>query len=204
MDRAAFYRSIRASLFGGHMSQAQVEGCEVILDEWDAEAKRVGAYGRRQHLSYMLATAFHETAATMQPVREGYYLGEESGKAERYRKKLRYYPWYGRGLVQLTWEANYQKADDELGLHGTLIGNPDLALDHTIAVRVMFAGMRAGWFAGDRKGRHTLARYLYPGHTDFIGARRIINGQDCAVQIAGYAEKFDDAILAAVATAAPA
>ncbi len=200
MNRAKFYISVRPSIFGGRMSAEQVAGCEAILDGWEAAAAANGGiYGRRQHLSYMLATTFHETAASMQPVREGYYLGEESGKAERFRKKLRYYPWYGRGLIQCTWEANYRKADDALHLNGRLIADPDLALEPAVAVEIMFAGMRDGWFAGDKKGRHTLARYLYPGHTDFIGARRIINGTDKAALIAGYAEHFDEAILAAVA-----
>ncbi len=59
--------------------------------------------------AYALATACHETAYTMQPVREAFWLSENWR-----RTHLRYYPFYGRGYVQLTWKANYERADREL------------------------------------------------------------------------------------------
>ena len=62
----------------------------------------------RNQAAYVLATAYHETAHTMKPVRE--YGGET------YLKKKKYYPYVGMGYVQLTWDYNYKKASDKLGV----------------------------------------------------------------------------------------
>jgi predicted chitinase len=135
----------------------------------------------RNQLAYLLATAYHETAHTMKPVAEGYWIKN----AEAWRKKnLRYYPWYGRGFVQLTWEANYKKASQELGVD--LINNKDLAMDPTVAAKIAVLGMVEGWFTGKK-----LSDYCTLGKSDFLNARRIINGMDAAAKIAGYAEQYD-------------
>src|SRR5690606_20027801 len=60
MSRAAFFASVRKSLFNGRMGWKQVEGCERILDE----CKKRGVTDPG-HVAYILATAFHETARTM-------------------------------------------------------------------------------------------------------------------------------------------
>jgi putative chitinase len=183
MERAKFYAYVEKNLTKYTLHSSQKQGFEAILNEWDKQGG-----GLRYHLSYMLATAYHETAATMQAVREAYWLSEGWR-----RKHLRYYPWYGRGLVQLTWDYNYKLADEKLGLQGSLVANPDKALDPVIAVDVMFKGMAEGWFT-----KKKLSDYLYKGHQDWVGARHIINGTDKAEVIAHYAEVFDAAILAAV------
>ncbi|UXN74523.1 hypothetical protein N8D56_05115 [Devosia sp. A8/3-2] len=61
----AFFASVRSSLFGGALSQARVNGINAI-----GEARTIYGDGDRRKLSYIPATAFHETAHTMQPVRE--------------------------------------------------------------------------------------------------------------------------------------
>lgn len=189
MNRLKFYVAIRTSLFGGRMGQQQVNGVESILNQWEADAAaNGGVYGLRYHLSYMFATVYWETRQTMEPVREAFWLSEAWRKAH-----LHYYPWYGRGLVQLTWESNYRKADDKLGLKGALIAHPDLALDLILATKIMFRGMAEGWFTGRK-----LSDYLYRGHQNWVGARAIINGTDKAETIAAIAEHFDSAILAAL------
>ena len=67
----------------------------------------------RNQAAYIMATAWWETAHTVEPVKEAYWVKN----AEAWRKKnLRYYPWYGRGYVQLTWERNYIHAGKQLGL----------------------------------------------------------------------------------------
>lgn len=134
--------------------------------------------------AYVMATAYHETAFSMKPVREGYYLGEP--KAENYRKTLRYYPWYGRGYVQLTWDYNYEKADNLLGLEGTLIKNPDRALEPEIASHVIARGMLEGWFTGQK-----LSDYINSTKKDYYNARRIVNKTDQASKIAGYAQQYE-------------
>lgn len=82
----------------------------------------------------------------MQPVEEAYYLG---ARAETYRKTLRYYPWHGRGFVQLTWRKNYVRAGKELSID--LTTDPDLAMKPDVAVRVLVHGMEQGWFTGQRQ-----------------------------------------------------
>lgn len=135
----------------------------------------------RNQLAYVLATAEWETNKTFLPVKEAYYLGK---KAEPYRKKLRYYPWYGRGFVQLTWEANYRKAGNALEVD--LIKNPDKAMDPDIAAAILVVGMRDGWFTGKK-----LSDYITLKRSGFVDARRIVNGTDKASEIAELARKHD-------------
>jgi putative chitinase len=100
--------------------------------------------------------------------------------------------------VQLTWQENYARADDELGLEGTMLEEPDRAMEPDIAARIMRAGMLEGWFAGDRHGRHTFAQHLpengNASEAQFKSARRIINGTDRDLQIARYANFFQGAL----------
>src|SRR3954465_1709656 len=66
LDRQFFFDTVRHSLFKGSLAPAQIEGMNAIFDYWDANL----ATADRRWLAYILATAFHETAYTMQPVRE--------------------------------------------------------------------------------------------------------------------------------------
>lgn len=66
----------------------------------------------RLRQAMFLATVTEETGG-FKYFEEGGYLSTTE-KIEAFQKKLRYYPWYGRGLIQLTWQENYQKASDAL------------------------------------------------------------------------------------------
>jgi hypothetical protein len=102
----AFFDSVRESgLFGSVLKPDQVKGLEAVL----GAAKAVG--WPLAFTAYALATAAHETAHTMQPVREAFWLSE----SWRRTHLARYYPFYGRGYIQLTWRANYEKADRSWG-----------------------------------------------------------------------------------------
>lgn len=185
-DLGIFFNQVRPSLFGGKLTKLQVSGMEAKLKAFQENRFPLS------WAAYSLATSYHETAQRMQPVREGLSASDAWRKAN-----LRYYPWYGRGDVQLTWEANYKRADAELGLGGKLIKNLDLALDPDISARIMIRGMTEGWFAGDSKGRHTLQRHLpneIAKKSDFTSARRIINGVDKALAIAEQAMLFQEAL----------
>lgn len=175
-DPAAFFAGVRAKF--GALETPQVEGFNVLLkamERWDV-----------YDTAYGLATAWHETNGTMQPVAEAYFLGD---KAEAWRKKnLRYWPWYGRGYPQTTWEANYKRADDALGLGGRLMADPNLMLTADVAAPTMVRGMTEGWFTG--KKNSDFAR------GDYVGRRKIINGTDKADLIAGYARAFEAALTA--------
>src|SRR5689334_6390280 len=190
-NEQAFFDNIRDSgIFGSALKPDQVKGLQTVCSAAKAANWPVA------FTAYALATACHETAYTMQPVREAYWLSENWRKSN-----LRYYPFYGRGYVQLTWKDNYEKADRELDLSGKLSGNLELALDPDIAARIMVRGMQEGWFAGDKTGkRHTLARHLpatgAANEAQMTSARRIINGTDKAGKIAAEAIKFQKALQA--------
>ncbi|MCK5934508.1 MAG: hypothetical protein KAG89_20335 [Fulvimarina manganoxydans] len=186
MDRKRFYDVARQGI--GALTQANVDGFERYLNEaW----RRNTALDR---LAYILATVFWETGRTMQPVREAFHLGS---RADAYRKRLRYYPWYGRGDIQLTWEGNYRKAGDAIGVD--LIANPDAALDPENAVKIAFEGMEQGWFTGKE-----LEDYLDGVDEDdqedlreFASARRVVNGTDKQIDIGKLALTFEAALRAA-------
>ena len=149
----------------------------------------------RNQLAYLLATAYHETAATMKPVRET--LASTDAKAKEILTKswkAGKLPWvksdywssgfFGRGYVQLTHKENYQKAGEKLGID--LVGNPSRALESSVAVEIIALGMQEGWFTGKK-----LFDYITLQKSDFVGARKIVNGTDKADLIAGYAKQYD-------------
>ena len=136
----------------------------------------------RNQAAYVLATVYHETAHSMEPVEEGYYLGKD--KARRHQKTLRYYPWFGRGFVQLTWEPNYLKASKKLGVD--FIADPTKAMDPELSAEICVLGMKEGWFTG-RKLRQTITLFK----SGFVKSRGIVNGKDKAHAIAAYARAYD-------------
>ena len=135
--------------------------------------------------AYMLATAKHETANTFAPIAEyGKGKGLPYGKPDR-KTGLVY---FGRGYVQLTWAKNYQTMGTVLGL--PLYTQPDLALRYDVAYKIMSYGMTHGTFTGV-----ALSRYINEGKTDYLNARKIINGTDKADLIAGYATAIEQMLL---------
>ncbi len=136
----------------------------------------------RNQAAYILATAYWETARTMKPVKEAYWLSEDWR-----RKNLRYYPWYGRGYVQLTWEANYKRAQNKTGY--CVHDDPANALEADAASIILVVGSMEGWFTGKKIGD-----YITLQKSDFRNARRVINGTDKASQIAEIARDYDAAL----------
>lgn len=181
MDRAKFFAAVRSPLFAGKLSERQVQGIDAILDEAERRSTPLN------HLAYMLATAFLETARTMQPIAE---YGKGAGRKYGVKGKYGQVP-YGRGYVQLTWDSNYERADKELGLGGKLLRDFNLAMRQDIAAKIMFVGMTEGWFTGKKLGDYIGAK------VDYVGARRIINGTDKAKTIASHAAVFERALKAA-------
>jgi hypothetical protein len=181
MTRSQFFASVRTSLFGGSLTTPQVKGMEALLDAAQSLAD--------DEIAYILATAFHETAETMQPIAEyGRGKGRKYGLPGRNRGQIP----YGRGFVQTTWDINYERTDRELGLGGKLIANYDLMLsDVAMAAKAAVRGMVEGWYTGKK-----LADYFDGGKCDFALARKIINGTDKAEKIGGYARLFLKAIQA--------
>lgn len=196
MDIAEFFNHTRAGVMGPRLSVDEVVGSEAVINA----TKGLPI----SYVAYALATAWHETAHTMQPIKE--YGGEEyffrmydiNGHRPYKAKELgNLYPgegakYCGRGYVQLTGKNNYKKAGDIL--QRDLVNNPDLAMDPEIAAEILRQGMVDGWFTGK-----SFSSYL-PGckpaaRISFQKARRIINGTDDAKLIADYAMSFQEALL---------
>ena len=133
----------------------------------------------RSEIAYILATGYWESAHTMEPVVEAFWLSEEWRK-----RNLRYYPWHGRGLVQITWERNYKHAGDRLGVD--LTTDPSKVMEPEIAVDILVRGMIEGWFTGRK-----LSDYITENKADYRGARRIVNGTDQARAIATLAQQYE-------------
>lgn len=177
---AAFFTKVRE--FFGSLSQAQVDGFNILLAATSALALR--------HRAYILATAWHETAETMQPIHErgarGYFGKYETGT--RLGKRLGNslpgdgYKFRGRGYAQITGRRNYATASRVTGVD--LVAYPDKALEPAIAARIIVSGMTTGWFTGKK-----LADYQ-----DYLDMRRTVNGMDRAGDIAGYASRFETAL----------
>ena len=183
MNKEMFYGDVRARL--GRLSALQVSGFETVLAALEGLPLSWQAYA--------LATCWHETNKTMQPVREAYWVSEAWRK-----KNLRYWPHYGRGYVQLTWDYNYKKADDELALGGSLIANLDRAMEPEIAAKILRIGMTEGWFTGKKFSTYLPSEGVAK-KAQYIQARRIINGLDKADLIEDYAQAFERALRGAFA-----
>lgn len=202
IDRKAFFAGIRYGPFDGNLTSAQVRGITAILDEW--ERRKLTDL---RWLADILATAKWETDHTMQPIREhggpAYFkrMYDPHGSRPALAKRngntkpgdgARY---CGRGYGQLTWRNNYRAMGELLGQ--PLEDQPDLAMRPDIAAQIMFEGMIRGSFTGKK-----LADYFNAKTTDWVNARRIINGTDRAIEIANIAKLFYADLSAATRLAA--
>lgn len=203
MDHAVFFAQVRRNLFGGSLTQSQVEGMDHTLAEFEVRGS-----GDRRHLAYIMATDYHETGRRMQPVREGFAkddAGARAAVAKLYRDgkiKTNYAApgsygnsFYGRGDVQLTHEANYKKLGDILGID--LVKYPDSALDPFISKRILVEGMLRGASNRGDFTKYALEDFISGAKCDYLGARKVVNGTDKAALIASYASAFESALITA-------
>lgn len=177
MSRAAFFTSIKGSIFKGKFSQSQVDGINRLLDAMgDIEDS---------YKAYMLATVYHESAHTMQPITEygsrSYFDRYEGRKGLGNVQPGDGYKYRGRGDVMITGRRNYTLFKELLGLD--LVNKPELALDPKVSARILIKGSMEGLFTGKALTKCS----------DFVQMRRVINGTDKAHLIAGYAESFLEA-----------
>lgn len=182
MNRIVFFDNIKEL---GPFNKSQVEGFDVILDEYQRRNTSLA------FMAYILATAWWETAKTMKPVKEAFYVKN----AEAWRKKnLRYWPYYGRGLIQLTWEYNYRLASKKYGVD--FIKYPDLVMDLKYAIPIIFDGMIEGWFTTKRLDDYIddIDESDDEDLREYTNARRVVNGTDKAVTIGKLALLFEKAL----------
>ena len=200
IDRRIVFAGLRNAVFGGRLSQAQVEGVEAVLTRFSARC-----WADPRWMAYMLATAHHETGGTMQAVRETFAATDEAAverlerafrsgklptvKTPYWRRDATGRSYYGRGLVQITHRENYERMSRVTGLD--LVAEPELALRLDVAATILVVGMTEGLFSGAR-----LADFFCGMKADWSGARKIVNGTDRAGKIAVTARTFDAAIRA--------
>ena len=167
IDRLKFFRNYPFR----PLSQSQVDNLNFIMDKMDASTP----LSMLSEYAYVLATIKHETADTFAPV-------TEQG-SQKYLSSKKYYPYIGRGYVQLTWKFNYEKFGKLLDI--PLVENPALANEPGNAWRILELGITKGLFTGKK-----LSDYITEEKHNFYHARKIINGLDCAGLIEAYAEKY--------------
>ena len=206
---AAFFASVRASLFGGALTQGQVNGLNAVADAFAEHGD-----GDIRKLAYCLATKYHEVGEAMAPKVESltytsasriravwpsrFKTLADAAPYVRQPQKLANFvygdradlgndrpndgwTYRGRGDAQLTGKGRYARFSALVG-YG-LVGNPELLLDVKIAAAVLVIGLVRGEFTGRR---------LADGVPDFVAARACVNGDGRAngKKIAGYAKKF--------------
>lgn len=202
MNKKKFFDNIRKNLFGGVLTQKQVTEIESILDKC-LELKLDNRY-----IAYILATAYHETGRKMEAVTENLNYSAQGllktfpkyfdkTTAQRYARNDRAianrvyanrngngnessgdgWKYRGRGKAQITFFNNYKAFGIE--------NNPDFALDSEMSTRIIIEGMLKGIFTTKK-----LSDYFNDKSTEWVNARKIINGMDRADEIAVYAKKF--------------
>lgn len=183
----AFFNAVRANLYAGALSQAQVNALEAINAAWEQYGD-----GDDRKLAYIFAVAHHETAQFkyMREIwgptkaQKGYEGRADLGNTLAGDGKK----FAGRGFVQLTGRRNYADWSKRLGLD--LVKEPSLVESYPVASRILVQGSMLGTFTGKKLGDY------FGDNADWAGARRVINGTDKAQMIGHYAMSFCAALLA--------
>jgi putative chitinase len=206
MDRKEFFATLRrrgSGVFGTSLSQQQVAGVEAILDEGEKRGTSVF------HLAAILSEIYHETGGQMLPVKETVYASSKDrnpsdavviqrlekafAKGQLSWVKTPYWRdgWFGRGLIQLTHKANY----DKFGV------TKAQALDLKTSVRIVFDGMIGGKFTGKKLSDYDLIVTKTPLVMSFryYASRAIVNGDVAGNggHIETYGKAFEAALRAA-------
>ena len=190
VDKKKFFGSYK-SIFG-LLRSTQSTGLERLVDFFNEDEQQ---YDLR-HVAYMLATVKHECADRWEPITEfgkpPYFakyefntnLGRDLGNIHPGDGLL----YKGRGYVMITGRANYSRFSKKIQLSGPLdlLSHPDRATDPAVSYRIMTIGCIEGSFTGI-----CLSKYINDKETDYVNARRVINGLDKAKLIAGYAQSFE-------------
>jgi len=217
VNKEKFFEEVKSSLFGGKLTQTQVDGLEAIIDEWNAQGG-----GHRSQLAYVLATPYHEVGRSYKPVRENlnyttaakirqvwpsrFKTDSSAQPFVKQPKKLAIEVYGGRlgnktkpsedgwiyrggGWPQTTGRTNYAK----FGLEE----NPNDILQPKVSAHALVKGMKDGLYTGKK-----LSDFINEKQVDYVSARALINADKTrktntgtiGSDIAGYAMKFDLAL----------
>lgn len=203
VDRQKFWQGYHKSFDAyGPTTQATVDSLNFILDRFETEQRLKNI----PQFSYCLGTWYHETGIDgnhFVPVREK-KAGPRSEVWQKYQSKYWNTGFFGRGLDQTTFEPNYRKVGEALGLGDAFVKNPDLLLKIEYAYDGAVSGMVSGRYRADKnKQRYSLPRFFkdddaslqeYFEARDIINGdkNRVVNGKKNGILIAETAEKFEN------------
>lgn len=185
-DHSKFLAAYREKL-GPISEQSKADGIENLLTQLEADTD----IADERWAAYMFATVKHECADMWHPIEEyGKGRGHKYGvpvDVTNSDGQAYTYAYYGRGYIQLTWDYNYNKMSEALGMDNTLVIHPEQALDPEVAYKIMSYGMRHGSFTGKKLGD-----YINDVGCDYTNSRRIINGLDRADTTKGFAINLEE------------
>jgi hypothetical protein len=192
MNKATFYAVIRTH-FGGKLDAGQVRGIDALLD--------AGKDLPLHHMANVLAQVRRETGGIMAPIKETVMAHHNDrnpsdsvvvgrldkafadGKLPWVKTPYWRTGWFGRGQIQITHKANY----DKFGV------SKAQALQQPYSAQIAVRGMRDGMFTGRK-----LADYTFPSALNNPPAsnpRRIVNGQDGSdSEVARFHHQFAEAL----------
>lgn len=185
INRKAFFDNYRNKY--GKLTQAKVKALDFLIGKLET-----GRFKIETQMGYILATIMHETNGTFEPVIEAFHVKPDSKRLnvlynyylQNNHKALKtIFPngtngltYEGRGFVQLTHNYNYK----QFGIDK----DPNKAMEPETAFMIIEKGLANGFFG------QKLQSHINETKTDYINARRCVNGTDKAKLIAGYAEQF--------------
>jgi len=160
----------------GPLSKMQQQHASQIITSFDRNGDR-----DFRKLSYMLATAWHESRqlTSLKEIRC-------APGTPCYEDQNRYWSsgYWGRGFVHLTHLDNYRKMSKRLNLD--LVNNPVLAESPVVAADILVIGMLEGIFTNLK-----LSDFINSQITDYTSARRVVHKLDRADLIASYAHSIN-------------
>lgn len=161
-----------SAVFGAVRKDLRTPRAQTAVNKLLAESSKQGLTAAQT--AYVLATAEHESNMGNSMVESYKYASTRNyGGGPTYR---------GRGYPHLTHKRNYKKFG--------VADNPAHAANPEFSAHVIVEGMINGSFTGQTLEGHIPRN----GTADFVHARKIINGMDRAKLVAGYADRFLDAL----------